>query len=164
MTLLMFSFRHTSLQTVHTDWHGHTAGYLCRSRPLQWCLIYVLVTAFWMSEIEPKRRLFKWDFTLGTKCNQQVLKLANTEGGRAQSHCSVTISYTIVWDTSGHCSYTLLIVKCLFSWMMRFTFCFNASVMTEGRPDLSASWTSVRPFLNIVHQFWTLAAFITCSP
>ena len=26
-----------------------------------------------------------------------------------------------------------------------WTFCFNASVMTEGRPDLSASWTSVRP-------------------
>ena len=42
--------------------------------------------------------------------------------------------------------------------------CFNASVMTEGLPDLSASWTSVRPFLNIVHHFRTLAAFITCSP
>ena len=41
---------------------------------------------------------------------------------------------------------------------------FNASVMTEGRPDLSASWTSVRPFLNIVHHFRTLAAFVTCSP
>ena len=78
--------------------------------------------------------------------------------------CSVTISYTTVWDTSGHCSYTSLIVKCRFSRMMRFTFCFNASVMTEGRPDLSASWTSVRPFLNIVHNFRSLAAFITCSP
>jgi len=78
--------------------------------------------------------------------------------------CSVTISYTTVQDTSGHCSYTLLIVKCQFSRMMRFTFCFNASVMTEGRSDLSASWTSVRLFLNIVHHFHTLAAFITCSP
>ena len=39
MTLLFFSFRHTSLPTVHTDLHGHTAsGCLCRSRPLQWCL------------------------------------------------------------------------------------------------------------------------------
>jgi len=47
---------------------------------------------------------------------------------------------------------------------MRFTFCFNASVMTEGCPDLSASWTSFHPFLNIVHHFWTLVAFITCSP
>ena len=74
--------------------------------------------------------------------------------------CSVTISFITVWDTSGHCSYTSLIVKCQFSRMMRFTFCFNASVMTEGRPDLSASWTSVRPFLNIVHHFWTLAAFM----
>jgi len=78
--------------------------------------------------------------------------------------CSVTISYTTVRDTSGHCSYTSLIVKCQFYRLMRFTFCFNASVMTEFLPDLSASWTSVRPFLNIVHHFRTLAAFITCSP
>ena len=36
MTLLLFSFRHTSFLTVHTDLHGHTAsGCLCRSRPLQ---------------------------------------------------------------------------------------------------------------------------------
>ena len=41
--------------------------------------------------------------------------------------------------------YTSLIVKRRFSRMMRFTFCFNASVMTEGRPDLSASWTSCSP-------------------
>ena len=42
MTLLLFSFRHTSLLTVHTDLHGHTAsGCLCRSRPLQWCLMYL---------------------------------------------------------------------------------------------------------------------------
>ena len=27
----------------------------------------VLVTAFWMSEIESKRRLFEWDFTFGNK-------------------------------------------------------------------------------------------------
>ena len=78
--------------------------------------------------------------------------------------CSVTISYTTVRDNSGHCSYTSLIVKCRFSRMMRFTFCFNASVMTEVRPDLSESWTSFRPFLNIVHHFRTLTAFITCSP
>jgi len=45
----------------------------------------VLVTAFWMSEIESKKRPFKWDFTFGNKNNQQVLNLANTEGGRAQS-------------------------------------------------------------------------------
>ena len=78
--------------------------------------------------------------------------------------CSVTISYTTVQDTYGHCSYTLLILKCRFSLMMRFTFCFNASVMTEARPDFWASWTSVRPFVNIMHHFRTLAAFITCSP
>ena len=41
MTLL-FCFRHTSLLNVHTDLHGHTAsGCLCRSRPLQWCLMYL---------------------------------------------------------------------------------------------------------------------------
>ena len=39
MTLLLFSFRHTSLLTAHTDLHGHTAsGCLCTSRPLQWYL------------------------------------------------------------------------------------------------------------------------------
>jgi hypothetical protein len=48
--------------------------------------------------------------------------------------------------------------------MMRFTFCFNASVMKEGRPGFSASWTSTRPFANIMHHFRTLAVFITCSP
>ena len=42
MPLLLFSLRHTSLLTVHTDLHGHTAyGCLCRSRPLQWCLMYL---------------------------------------------------------------------------------------------------------------------------
>jgi len=42
MTLLLFSFRHRSLVTVHTDFHGLTAsGCLCRSRPLQWCLMYL---------------------------------------------------------------------------------------------------------------------------
>jgi len=74
------------------------------------------------------------------------------------------LRYTTERDTSGHCSYTSLTVKCRFSRMMRFTFCFNASVMTEDRPDLSAPWTSVRTFLNIVHHFRTLAAFITGSP
>ena len=67
MPLLLFSFRHTSLLTVHTDLHGHTAsGCLCRSSPLQWCL-NVLVSAFWMSKIESKRRPFKWDFSFGNK-------------------------------------------------------------------------------------------------
>ena len=42
ITLLLYSFRHTSLLTVHTDLHGHTAsGCLCRNRPLQWCLMYL---------------------------------------------------------------------------------------------------------------------------
>ena len=47
--------------------------------------VLVLVTAFWMSEIESKRRPFKWDFTFGNKHNQQVPNLANTESGRVQS-------------------------------------------------------------------------------
>ena len=42
ITLLLFSFRHTSLLTAHTDLHVHTAsGWICRSRPLQWCLMYL---------------------------------------------------------------------------------------------------------------------------
>ena len=45
----------------------------------------LFVTAFWVSEIESKRRPFKWDFTFGNKSTQQVLNLANTEGSRAQS-------------------------------------------------------------------------------
>jgi len=41
MTLLLFSFQHRSLVTVHTDLHGLTAsGCLCRSRPLQRCLTF----------------------------------------------------------------------------------------------------------------------------
>ena len=71
--------------------------------------------------------------------------------------CLVTIWYTSARDTSGHCSYTSLIVKCRFSRMMRFTFCFSASVMTEGRPDLSAC----SPIRKLCAP---LAAFITCSP
>jgi len=85
MTLLYFSFRHTSFLTVHTDWHVYTASEcLCRSRPLQWCLMY-------LSRLSgcPKSR--QRDIPLsgisvfGTKSNQQVLNLTNTEGGRAQS-------------------------------------------------------------------------------
>ena len=42
MALLLFSFRHTSLLTVHTYLHCHTAsGWLRRSRHLQWCLMYL---------------------------------------------------------------------------------------------------------------------------
>jgi len=85
MTLLLFSFRHTSLLTVHTDLHGHTAsGCLCRSRPLQWCLMY-------LSRVSGRPKSSKRDSPssgislLGTKRNQQVLNLANTEGGRAKS-------------------------------------------------------------------------------
>jgi len=37
------------------------------------------------------------------------------------------------------CSYTLLIMKCRFSRMMRFTFCFNASVMTGSPWSLSVT-------------------------
>jgi hypothetical protein len=58
MTLLLFSFQHTSLLTVHTDLHGHTAS---RDAP--------------SSGIS----LFK------AKSNQLVLNLANMKGGRAQS-------------------------------------------------------------------------------
>ena len=85
MKLLLFSFRHTSLLTVNTDLHGHTAsGCLCRSRPLQWCLMYFS----WLSGC-PKSS--QRDATssgislLGTKSNQQLLNLANTGDGRAQS-------------------------------------------------------------------------------
>ena len=84
MTLLLFSFRHTSLLTVHTDLHGHTAsGCLCRSHPLQWCLMY-------LSRLSGCPKSSQRDAPssgislLGTKSNQQVLNLANMEGGRAQ--------------------------------------------------------------------------------
>ena len=85
MTLLLFSFQHSSLLTVHTDLHGHTAtGCLCRSRPLQWCLMY-------LSRLSGCPKSSQRDDPssgiplFGTKCNQQVLNLANTEGGRTQS-------------------------------------------------------------------------------
>jgi len=85
ITFLLFSFRHTSPLTVHTDLHGHTAsGCLCRSRPLQWCLMY-------FSRLSGCPKSSQRDAPssgislLGTKSNQQVLNLANTEGGQAQS-------------------------------------------------------------------------------
>ena len=85
ITLLLFSVQHTSLLTVHTDLRGCTAsGCLCRSRPLQWCLMY-------LSRISGCPKSSQRDAPssgislLGTKSNQQVLNLANTEGGRAQS-------------------------------------------------------------------------------
>ena len=83
--LLSFSFRHTSLLTVHTDLHGHTAcGYLCRSRPLQRCLMYLSRLSGCLKSSQrdaPSSGIS----LLGTKSNQQVLNLVNTEGGRAQS-------------------------------------------------------------------------------
>ena len=85
MTLLFFGFRHTSLLTVHTDLHGHTvSGCRCRSRPLQWRLTY-------LSRLSGCPKSSQRDAPssgislLGTKSNQQVLNLANTEGYRAQS-------------------------------------------------------------------------------
>ena len=82
---LLFSFRHRSSVTVHTDLHGHTAsGCLCRSRLLQWCLMY-------LSRLSGCPKSSQRDAPssgislLGTNNNQQVLNLANTEGGRAQS-------------------------------------------------------------------------------
>jgi hypothetical protein len=41
--------------------------------------------AFWMFEIESKDAPSSGISLLGAKSNQQVLNLANTEGGRAQS-------------------------------------------------------------------------------
>jgi len=85
MTLLLLSFQHTSLLTVHTDLHSYAAsGCLCRSRPLQWCLMYLS----WLSgcpKSSQRDASSSGISLLGTKSNQQVLNLANTEGGRAQS-------------------------------------------------------------------------------
>ena len=85
ITLLLFSFQHAILLTVHTDLHVHTAsGCLCRSRPLQWCLMY-------LSQLSGCPKSSQRDAPsstislLGTKSNQQVINLANTKGGRAQS-------------------------------------------------------------------------------
>ena len=85
MTLLLFSFRHRSLATVHTDLQGHAAsGCLCRSRPLRWCLMYLLRLSG-CPKLSQSGAPSSWISLLGTKSNQQVLNLANTEGGRAQS-------------------------------------------------------------------------------
>jgi len=87
MTLLMFSFRHTSLLTIHRDLHGHTvSGCLCRSRPLQWCLMYSYLSRLSGCPKSSQREAPSSGISLlGTKCNQQVLNLANTEGGGTQS-------------------------------------------------------------------------------
>ena len=85
MTLLLFSVRHTSLLTVHTDLHSRTAsGCLCRSRPLQLCLMY-LSGLSGCPKLNQRDAPSSWISLLGTKSNQQVLNLANTEGGRVHS-------------------------------------------------------------------------------
>ena len=85
MTLLLCSFRHTSLLTVQTDLNGHTAsGCLCRCRPLQWFLMYLSRLSRCPKSSQrhtPSRGISR----LGTKSNRQVLNLANMEGSRAQS-------------------------------------------------------------------------------
>jgi len=45
----------------------------------------LLVTAFWMSKSSQRDAPSSGISLLGKKINQQVLNLANTEGGRAQS-------------------------------------------------------------------------------
>ena len=85
ITLWLFSFRHTSLLAVHRDLHGHTAsGCLCRSRPLQWCLMY-LSRLSGCPKSSQRNAPSSGISILGTKTNQRVLNLASTEGGRAQS-------------------------------------------------------------------------------
>jgi len=65
-TLLLFSFRHRSLLTVHTDLHGRTASGCLQKSSFE-MVFNVLVIAVWMSETESKRRPFKWDFTFWNK-------------------------------------------------------------------------------------------------
>ena len=73
MTLLLFSFRHTSLLTVHPDLHDHTAsGCLCRIRPLQWYLMY-LSRLSGCPKSSQKDAPSSGISRLGTKSNQQVL-------------------------------------------------------------------------------------------
>ena len=85
ITLLLFSFRHTSLLTVRTDLHGHTASRcFCRSCPLQWCLMYLSRLSGCLKSSQ--RDVPSSGISLfGTKSNQQVLNVGNVEGGRAQS-------------------------------------------------------------------------------
>ena len=104
ITLLLFSFWHTSLLTVHADLHGHTAsGCLCRSRPLWWSLIY-LSRLSGCPKSNQRDAPSSGISLLGTKSNQQVLNLANTEGGRAQS---LFVRPKTTWRLShrrmGHC-------------------------------------------------------------
>jgi len=85
MTFLLRSFWHRSLVTVHTDLHSHTAsGCLCRSRPLQWCLMY-LSRLSGCPKLSHRGAPSSGISLLGTKSNQQVLNLVNTGGGRAHA-------------------------------------------------------------------------------
>jgi len=85
MILLLFSFRHRSLVTVHTDLHGHTAsGFLCRSRPLYWRLMY-LSRLSRCPKSSQRGAPSSGISLLGKKINQQVLNLENTEVGLTQS-------------------------------------------------------------------------------
>jgi hypothetical protein len=89
MTFLFFCFRHTCPLTVHTDLHGHTASRcLCRSRPLQWCSMY-LSRLSGCPKSSRRGAPSSGISLLGTKSNHQALHLTNTEGGRSSSHFSL---------------------------------------------------------------------------
>jgi len=79
MTLLLLSFRQRSLLTVHTYLHGDTAsGCPCRSRPLQWCLMYLSLLSG-CPKSSQRGTPSSGISLLRTKSNQQMLNLANTE-------------------------------------------------------------------------------------
>jgi len=117
MTLLLFSFRQRSLVTVHTDLHGHTAsGCLCRSRPLQWCSMY-LSRLSGCPKTSQRGAPSSGISLLETKSNQQVLNLANTDGGRAQS---LFVGPKTAWRLS-RCVKECVCVCCKYEQNARYT-------------------------------------------
>jgi len=101
MIFLLFSFRHRSLVTVHTDLHGHTAsGCLCRSCSLQWCLMY-LSQLSGCPKVSQRAATSSGISLLGTKSNQKVAKSGEYRGWSSTvTFCWAKNCLTIValWD------------------------------------------------------------------
>jgi hypothetical protein len=66
-----------------------------------------------------------------------------------------------IWGQFSWVSWRVKRLFVLMCWSILF---FRSSVMRNGRPDRSSSWTFVLPSLNIRHHFLTFDSVITLSP
>ena len=159
MTLLLFSFWHRSLVNVHTDLHGSIAsGCLCKSRPLQWCLMYLSRLSGCLKRSQrgtPSSGIS----LLGTKSDQQVLNLAKTEGCQAQS---LFVGPKTAWRLSRYVKECGIKREQIFRFRKSLTAIFltvslpmftsSASILSERWRFWSNNWEIISTLLSLRHS------------